>query len=107
MASGHKIRLQLLQAVLAATCQSPRGPQPTDHTKEGKGGQTEKPKYHDLYGASVAVLAKNLKQEFPSPMQVWYADDFSATASGKSIRPLMKRLGYIRLLQWVFPDPAK
>ena len=60
-----------------------------------------------LYGISVAVLAEQLKSEFPSPMQVWYADDFSATARGRAARPLMKRLGEIGPSRGVFPEPAK
>ena len=60
-----------------------------------------------LYGISFAVLADQLKREFMSPMQVWYADDLSATASGKAARPLMKRLGEIGPLRGVFPEPAK
>ena len=60
-----------------------------------------------LYGISVAVLAEQLKREFPSPMQVRYADDFSATASGRAERPLMKRLGEIGPSRGVFPEPAK
>ena len=60
-----------------------------------------------LYGISVAVLAEQVKRKFPSPMQVWYSDDFSATASGKAARPLMKRLGEIGPSRGVFPEPAK
>ena len=60
-----------------------------------------------LYGVSVAVLSERLKREFLSPMQVWYANDFSATASGRSARPLMKRIGEIGLSRGVFPEPAK
>ena len=56
-----------------------------------------------LYGISVAVLAEQLKREFPSPMQVWYADDFSRTASGRAARPLMNRLGEIGPSRGVFP----
>ena len=40
-------------------------------------------------------------------MQVWYADDFSATASGRATRPLMKRLGEIGPSRGVFPEPTK
>ena len=60
-----------------------------------------------LYGISVAVLAEHLKREFPSPLQVWYADDFSATAIGRAARPLMKRLGDIGPSRGVFPEPEK
>ena len=60
-----------------------------------------------LYGISVAVLAEQLKRKFPSPMQVWYADDFSTTASGRAAQPLMKRLGEIGPWRGVFPEPAK
>ena len=60
-----------------------------------------------LYGISVAVLAEQLKREFPSPMQFWYANDFSATASGRAARSLMKRLGEIGPLRGVFTEPAK
>ena len=60
-----------------------------------------------LYGISVAVLAEQLKHEFSSPMQVWYADDFSATASGRAARPLMKRLGETGPSRGVFPEPSK
>ena len=42
-------------------------------------------------------------EEFPSLMQVWYADDFSTTASGRATRPLMKRLGEIGPSRGVFP----
>ena len=46
-----------------------------------------------LYGVSVAVLSEQLKSEFLFPMQVWYVDDFSATASRRAARLLIKRLG--------------
>ena len=60
-----------------------------------------------LYGISVAVLAEHLKREFPSPIQVWYADDFSATASGRASQPLMKRLREIGPSRGVFPESEK
>ena len=60
-----------------------------------------------LYGISVAVLAEQLKREFPSPLQVWYVNDFLATASGRAARPLMKRLGEIGPWRGVFTEPAK
>ena len=60
-----------------------------------------------LYGISVAVLSEQLNREFPSSMQFWYANDFSATASGGAARPLMKRLGEIGFLRGIFPEPAK
>ena len=60
-----------------------------------------------LYGISVAVLAEQLKRIFPSPMKVWYADDFSATDSGRVARPLMKRLGEIRPLRGGLPRAHK
>ena len=60
-----------------------------------------------LYGISVAVLADQLKRELPSPLQVWYADDFSATDSGRAARPLMKRLEEIGPSRGVFPEPEK
>ena len=60
-----------------------------------------------LYGISVAVLAEQLKREFPSPLQVWYAVDFSATASGWAARPLRKQLGEIGPSRGVFPEPEK
>ena len=46
-----------------------------------------------LYGVSVAVLSEQLKSEFLFPMQVWCVDDFSATASRRAARLLIKRLG--------------
>ena len=46
-----------------------------------------------LYRVSVAALSEQLKHDFPSPMQVWYTNDFSATSSGRYARPLMKWLG--------------
>ena len=60
-----------------------------------------------LYGVSVVVLSERLKREFLLPMQVWYANDFSATASRRSARPLMKQLGEIGLSRGVFLEPAK
>ena len=48
--------------------------------------------YMPLYVVIVSVLAEKLHQEFPSTMQVWYADDFSKTASGRAARLLMKWL---------------
>ena len=55
-----------------------------------------------LYGMSVAVLAEQLKSDLPSPMQVWYADDFSMMSSGRAARPLIKRLGEIGTSRGVF-----
>ena len=40
-------------------------------------------------------------------MQMWYADNFSDTASGRAARSLMKRLGEIGPLRGVFPEPEK
>ena len=84
---------------------------PGDHTPKiilSKEGVTQgDPMTMPLYGISVAVLAEQLKRKFPSPMQVWYANDFSATASGRAARPLMKRLGGIGPSWGVFPEPAK
>ena len=45
-----------------------------------------------LYEVSVAVLSEQLKRKFSSPMQVWYAYNFSATDSGRAARPMMKWL---------------
>ena len=60
-----------------------------------------------FYGISVAVLSEQLKSEFLSPMQLWYANNLSSTASGRAARPLMKRLGEIGPLRGVYPEPAK
>ena len=48
-----------------------------------------------LYGVSVAVLAEQLKQEFPSPIYVLYAYYFSTTASRRATRPLMTFLFFL------------
>ena len=60
-----------------------------------------------LYGVSVAVLDEQLKREIPATMQVLYANDFSATASGRAATALIQRLGEIRPSQGVFLEPVK
>ena len=60
-----------------------------------------------LYGVSVAVLAEQLKRNLPVPTHVWYADNFSATASGRDARPLVQRLGELGLSWGVFPEAEK
>ena len=60
-----------------------------------------------LYGVSVDVLAKQLKSELPAPMQVWYFEDFSATARERAASPLMQRLGEMGPSREVFPEPEK
>ena len=74
-------------------------------SKEGvtQGDPTAMP----LFEVSVAVLSEQPNQKFPLPMQVWYANDLSATASERAATPLMKRLGKIRPSRGVFPEPWK
>ena len=59
-----------------------------------------------LYGMRVAILVEQLKIELLAHMQVWYANDLSVAASGRSARPLMQRLGGIRPSRGVFPEPV-
>ena len=53
------------------------------------------------------VLDKELKCELQAPMQVWNADDFSATAIIRAARPLMQWLGEISPSRGVFLEPVR
>ena len=60
-----------------------------------------------LYGVNMAFLGKQLKSDLPEPMQVWYADNFSATARGRAARPLIQSLGDLGPSRGVFLYPEK
>ena len=60
-----------------------------------------------LYGVSVDALDEHMKSEFPSHIQVWYANNFYATSKGRAVRPLIKRIGEIEPSRAVFQEPTK
>ena len=60
-----------------------------------------------LYVVSVAVLEDQPKSDLPGPMQIWYTDNFFVTASVRSTRPLIQRLGELGPSWGVLPDADK
>ena len=60
-----------------------------------------------LYGLALTPLATTLRQQFPSLIQPWYADDNAACGKATELKAYLQKLQELGLPRGYFPEQTK